>query len=186
MQRPHLQRYLLLALAPLLNGCFFFMPDGSLLSFYLERPVDEQVVEGNLLGGLLGALVPVPINLEIDLAEETRARDTGPAQHVYLTDFELGITDTAVTALDGDDFGFLDSVEIYVESRQSGSRLPRQRIAYLQSVPDGATHLALVVEDVDLIEYVNEGALLTASATGQQPIDDVSFDGMLTLVVEVL
>src|SRR5690606_1933579 len=103
-------------------------------------------------------LLPLPIEVDVDLEAETRARDTGPAQHVYLTELQLYVTRTAQPAGDSDDFGFLDSIEVYVESRQPGSRLPRRRIAHLDPVPRAST-IYLQVDDVDLIEYVREGAL---------------------------
>ncbi len=168
-----------------LPGCFLFMDDGSLVSFPVEYDLPEQTVQGNLLGGLLGSLLPLPIAVDVDLEAETRARDTGPAQHVYLTEMRLFVTPTAEPAGDSDDFGFLDSIEVYVESRDPGTRLPRQRIAHLDSVPQ-ASSISLQLDDVDLIDYVNEGALLTASATGGAPFDDVTFSGQLELVVEVL
>lgn len=180
-------RHLSLALASLcLSGCFLLMEDGGLVSFTIEHDLPEQTVEGSLLGGVIGSLTPVPIAVEIDLEAETRARDTGPAQHVHLTDFRLFITPSAESASDSDDFGFLDSIDVYVESRESGSSLPRQRIAHLDPVPDGARTISLSLDDVDLIEYVNEGALLTATATGSQPPDDVTFAGQIELVVDVL
>lgn len=170
----------------LLPGCFFLREDASVLSFTVARSIPEQTVEGNLLGGLLGSLLGVPIALELDLEEETRARDTGAAQHVYLTDLSFSITQTAESGGDRDDFGFLDSIEIYVESRAPGSTLPRQRIAHRDPIPDGARSISLSLDDVDLIEYVNEGARLTASASGRPPVDDVTFDGAMILTVEVL
>lgn len=179
-------RHLPLALACLcLSGCFLFMDDGSLVSFPIDYDLPEQTVEGNLLGGLLGSLLPLPIAVDVDLEAETRARDTGPAQHVYLTEFRLFVTPTSEPSGDSDDFAFLDSIEVYVESRQAGSSLPRQRIAHLDTVPDGRV-ISLQLDDVDLIDYVNEGALLTASGSGSTPFDDVSFGGQLELVVEVL
>lgn len=184
--RPTFSSLACAALASLvLSGCFL-VGDERILSFRVVRAIPEQRVEGSLLGGLLGALVPVPIDLAVDLEAETRAHDTGPAQHVYLTELRLSITETAESGGDTDDFDFLDSVEIYVESARSDSSLPRQRIAHLDPVPDGQRSIALEIDDVDLIEYVNEGARLTASATGRTPSDDVTFDGRIELVVEVL
>ncbi|MCZ7681024.1 MAG: hypothetical protein M5U28_20455 [Sandaracinaceae bacterium] len=129
-------RHLTAALACVfLPGCFLFMQDGSLVSFPVVYELPEQTVEGNLLGGLLGSLLPLPIELDVDLEAETRARDTGPAQHVYLTGFRLFVTPTAESSGDRDDFSFLDSIEVYVESRRSGSSLPRRRIAAPRSRP---------------------------------------------------
>lgn len=173
-----------------LSGCFF--PGGSrddgggVISFRVHRDIDEQLVEGSLLGGLLGSLLPGAFAIDLDLEEETRARSTGPAQHVYLTELTLAITPTAEPSGDSDDFDFLDSIEIFVESRQSDSALPRRRIAYLDPVPEGARTIALEVEGVDLIDYIEEGAQITASASGRTPTDDVSFDGRIELLVEVL
>lgn len=158
----------------------------GLLSFELGYDVAEQRVEGSPLGGLLGGVVDVPIPLDIDLAAETASRDTGPAQHVHLTELRLDITATEEPAGDTDDFDFLDTVEIFVESARSGSSLPRQRVASLEAVPRGARTISLAPDDVDLIAYVQEGARLTSSASGRVPPDDVTFTGHLTLVVEVL
>jgi hypothetical protein len=175
-----------LALACLgLSGCFLLGGDGSIVSFPVRYDLDEQTVEGNLLGGLLGSLLPLGISLDVDLEAETRARDTGPAQHVFLTELTFRITATADSS-GSDDFDFLDSIEVFVESRDPGSMLPRQRIAHRDPVPNGARSLSLMIDDVDLIDYVNEGALLTATASGRQTLDDVTFDGHLDLVVEVL
>ncbi len=162
----------------MLGGC------SGLISFDVTHDIAEQQVEGGALGGVLGGVVEIP--LDIDLSAETAARDTGPAQHVYLTELSLAITPTAEPAGDTDDFDFLDAIEIFVESRQAGSTLPRQRIAVLDPVPRGVRRLELEPEGVDLIEYVQEGALLTSNARGTFPPDAVTFDGRIVLVVEVL
>lgn len=158
----------------------------GLLSFELGHDIAEQRVEGSPVGGLLGNVVEVPIPLDVDLAAETASRDTGPAQHVYLTELRFDITTTEEPAGDADDFDFLDAVEIYVESARSGSSLPRRRLAALEAVPRGARRLELRPDGLDLIEYVREGARLTSSGSGRLPPDDVSFSGHLTLAVEVL
>lgn len=164
-----------------LSGC-----PGGFLSFSLGDDIAEQRVAGSPLGGLLGTAADVPIPLDIDLATETAARDTGPAQHVFLTGLSLAITATAESAGDTDDFDFLDSAEIYVESTASGSALPRRRVASLVPVPDGVRTIAFVPEGVDIIEYVREGARLSSTASGRVPPDDVTFTGRYDLVIEVL
>lgn len=155
-------------------------------SFALGYDTAEQQVDGNPLGGLLGNAIDVPIPLDVDLAAETAARDTGPAQHVHLTELRLDITETAEVAPDTDDFDFVDRIEIFVESSQSGSALPRQRVASLEAVPRGARSISLTPDDVDLIDYLREGARLTSSASGTVPPDDVTFAGHLELAIEVL
>jgi hypothetical protein len=155
-------------------------------SFGFGYETGEQVVPGSPVAGLLGNLVDAPIPLDIDLEAETAAHATGVAQHVYLTSLSLDLTATAEPGGDSDDFDFLDRVEIYIQSSVSGSTLPRQRVAFVDAVPRGARTLALTVENVDLIGYVREGAVLTSSASGRVPPDDVSFIARLTFAVEVL
>lgn len=154
--------------------------------FPVEVSVQEQRVEGSPLGGLLGGVFDVPIPLDVDLTAETAARDTGPAQHVRLSELSLSITGTAEGAGDTDDFDFLDSAEIFVESAASGSSLPRVRVARIDPAPDGARSVFFETDtSVDLLPYVNEGARLTSSAEGRVPPDDVTFDGRVVLIVEV-
>ncbi len=160
------------------------LPGCGLARFTLGRDIAEQRVDGNPLGGLLGSLV-LPIPIDVDLAAETTARGTGPAQHVYLGALSLSVTSTGEPAGDTDDLSFIDSIEIFVESSASGSALPRQRVARLDPAPDGTRTLSLDAERVDLIEYVREGARLTANASGTLPPDDVTYDGHIELIVEV-
>ncbi len=172
------------ALTLALTTCAFAQGCG-LAQFPLGYDIGEQVVPGSPLGPVLGGtLVDVPIN--IDLSAATAARGTGPAQHVYLTDLTLAVTTTDEPAGDTDDLSFISTIQIFVESSQSGSALPRVRVAHLDSVPAGARSISLQTDGVDLIGYVREGARLTASATGHAPPDDVSYDGHLDLAVQVL
>lgn len=153
--------------------------------FTIGREIPEQRVEGSPLGGLLGP-VSVPIPLAVDLAAETGARSTGPAQHVYLVALSLSVTSSSEPVGDTDDLAFVDAIEIFVESTAPSSTLPRQRVARLDPAPDGQRTLSLDCEPVDLIDYLREGARLTSSARGTVPPDDVSFVGQLELAVEVL
>jgi hypothetical protein len=152
--------------------------------FSIPYELAEQRVTGSPLGGLLGPVIDIPI--DIDLSAETAARDTGPAQHVYLTGLSLAITPTAEPAGDTDDFDFIDTIDIFVESGAAGSTLPRLRVAHLDPVPTGARAISLELDGVDLIQYVREGAVLTSSAAGTVPPDDVTFDGHLTFAIDVL
>jgi hypothetical protein len=171
-------RYVLLLAALLLGAC-------GIARFPLGYDIAEQYVSGNPLGGLLGP-ISVPIPLDIDLASETAARDTGPAQHVYLVGLTLSVTTTDEPAGDTDDLSFVDSIEIFIEPTSSGSTLTRQRVAHLNPAPDGTRSLSLETDGVDLIQYLREGARLTSSASGTVPPDDVSYTGHLELAIEVL
>jgi hypothetical protein len=155
----------------------------SVGGFSYGQDIAEQQVRGNPLGSVLGAnLLQIPLNVNVDA--QTAARGTGPAQHVYLTDLTFRITATDQPM---GDFSFLTSIAIYVQSTQSGSSLPRVRVAHLDSVPAGTPQsIALTVDGVDLIGYVREGAQLTATAMGHAPAHDTSFDGHLDLAIDVL
>jgi hypothetical protein len=157
----------------------------GIASFPYGYDIAEQRVPGSPLGPVLGGtLIDIPLN--IDLSAETAARGTGPAQHVYLTDFTLSVTGTDEPSGDSDDLAFISSIEIYVESTQAGSSLPRMRVAHLEGVAAGARAISLHTDGVDLIGYVREGAHLSASATGHAPPDDVSYDGHLDFAIQVL
>jgi hypothetical protein len=168
-----------LASAVVLSGC------GGLDLFAIEAPIEEQTVMGSPVGGALGTVVDIPLN--VNLEQETEARDAGPVDAVTLTSLTLRITETEEPEGDDDDFDFLDAADVFVESRQAGSELPRERVAQLDPVPDGQRTIAFeTFEDVNLKPYIEQGAKLTSSASGSAPPDDVSFAGMAVLQVEVL
>lgn len=147
--------------------------------------IEERTVPGSVAGALLGD-DEVELPLAIDVTTETTARGTGPARHIYLTSFTLSVTSTSEPSGDTDDLGFIDRIEVFVESTQQGSTLPRMRIASLDPAPDGQRTLSLDGDGVDLLPYVREGSRLMASAVGSSPDDDTSYDGRVELVVVVL
>jgi hypothetical protein len=156
-------------------------------AFDLVQPLAEQRVVGSPLGGVLGGFFEVPIPLEVDLAAETMARETGPAQAVRLRSLTLGVTATAEEGDDTDDLSFIDRVDIFVESREGGSSLPRVRVATLGDVAPGTREVSFDTdEEVNLLPYVQEGARLTSEGEGTAPPDDVTFAGEAILTVEVL
>jgi len=164
-----------------LTGC------ASVGGFEIGQALPERTVAGNPVGGLLGGFVDVPIPLEVDVAAQTAARDTGPATAMRLTDLRLQITATEEPAGDTDDFAFIESAEVFVQGAQADSSLPRVRVATASQPAEGARELVFETDStVDLLPYANEGAELTAEAMGTAPPDDVSFDGSITLAVEVL
>jgi hypothetical protein len=166
------------ALGPL-SGC------AGIGDFDVERTIGEQRVDGNALAGLLNNLFAVPIPMDVDIQSETAARDTGPAHAAHLRKIELQITDTSTTAGDTDDFGFLDSVEIFLESTRQGTTLPRVLIARASQIEPTETLDFDVVRSVDVLPYADEGSRFTSDVQGRVPPDDVSFDGRFTLRVEL-
>lgn len=154
--------------------------------YTITEPVPEQRVEGSPLGALLPG-VEVPIPLEVDLAAEAEAMNAGPVQTVTLEAVRLDITTTEEPAGDSDDWDFVDSIVVHVESRAADSSLPRVEVARLDPTPDGVRTLELDTDtSVNLRAYVEEGARLVATVRGRAPADDVSYAGQVTLGLKFL
>ena len=170
----------LVVTAVLFGGC------SDLLSFDIDRNIEEQVVQGSPVAALLPDTLGVPIPLNIDLEQETEARDTGPVQKVYLSQLGLRVTSTEEPDGDTDDLSFINEAKVYVSSRQAGSTLPRVLVAKLSGVPDGARSLDFEVTGENIKAHVEEGAQIETEASGEAPPDNVSYDGTFTITVEVL
>jgi hypothetical protein len=164
---------------PLLPAC------ASIGDFDVERTIAEQHVEGSPIAGLLGDLFQVPIPMDVNIASETAARDAGPAQAAHLKALVLQITDTDQGAGDTDDFGFLDSVDVFIESTRSGTSLPRTRIAQATDIEASSRLEFDVIRSVNVLPYAEEGSRFTSEVEGSVPPDDVSFAGRFTLRVEL-
>jgi len=158
------------------------------LDFDIQKAIPEQTAPGEsfscTLNDFLDRASIAPFTLDIDVAKETNARDTGPARRLELASLVLDVTATKRPAGDTDNFDFLQKLEIFVESAQAGSALPRARVAVLDPVPRGATHLDVTTDrSVDLLPYTNEGAKITSSAKASAPCDDTSFNGLVVVRV---
>ncbi len=169
----------LLLLPFLIGGC-------GVLDFDLGQKIPEQKVSGSGLGVLFGSLVPMPFPLSIDLAQETKARGTGPVKAAGLKSLTFKITPTA-SAGPVHDFRFVESVVINIESTKSGTTLVKQRIGDLPTPPGQQTTLEIhTYPEVNLLPYINEGSLITSTATGTVPPNDVTFDGNIVVRVNTL
>jgi hypothetical protein len=157
----------------------------SVGDFDVERTIAEQRVQGSPLAGLLGDLFAVPIPMDVNIASETSARDSGPAQAAHLKALTLEITGTDEGSGDTDDFGFLDSVDVYIESTSSDTSLPRTLIAEATDIEPSARLDFEVVRSVNVLPYSEEGSRFTSEVEGSVPPDDVSFAGRFTLRVEL-
>lgn len=157
----------------------------SVGDFDVERSIAEQHVQGSPIAGLLGDLFAVPIPMDVNIASETAARDAGPAQAAHLKALVLEITDSDEGAGDSDDFGFLDSVDVFIESTRSGTSLPRTRIAQAADIEASARLEFEVIRSVNVLPYSEEGSRFTSEVEGSVPPDDVSFAGRFTLRVEL-
>ena len=103
-----------------------------------------------------------------------------------LVEFQLDVPACTVAGTDTDDLGFIQSMTIFVEPLSTGSRLPRLPIAWYVKGKVGAFDGTTVLFDVDsgieLLEYVQEGFLITATSEAAVPHDDVSIEGTATFV----
>lgn len=153
--------------------------------FDVERAIAEQRVQGSPIPGLLDGLFAVPIPMDVDIESETAARDAGLAQAARLKVLVLQITDSAEGAGDSDDFGFLDSVDVFIESTREGSRLPRALIAQARDIAPSPRLDFDVIRSLDVLPYAEEGSRFTSEVEGRVPPDDVSFAGRFTLRVEL-
>lgn len=156
------------------------------LDFDVQQGIPEQRVTGSLAGALFGTLIPSPFPLTIDLAQETKARGTGPVKAAGLKSLTFAITDTA-SAGSVHDFRFVQTVEIYIESTKSGTTLTRQKIADLPSPPGNQTTLSLrTYPEINVLPYINEGSRITSMASGTVPPNDVTFNGQIVVHVNTL
>jgi hypothetical protein len=157
----------------------------SVGDFDVERTIAEQRVQGSPIAGLLGDLFDAPIPMDVNIASETAARDAGPAEAARLRALVLEITDTEEGSGDTDDFGFLDSVDVFIESTREGTRLPRALIAQAADIAASPRLEFQVVGSVNVLPYSEEGSRFSSEVAGRVPGDDVSFAGRFTLRVEL-
>lgn len=153
--------------------------------------ISQESKSMTVLGGL--GDVPLPTNalttipLTIDLKSELSSQNAEGAKAVYLEVLDLTITDKQMPEGDKDDFDFLKTISIYAESGQEDSMLNRQKIAELISMPKGVKRIQLQTDDtIDLKPYIEEGIVLTSSATGNSPEDNTSFKAEITVRVQIL
>ncbi len=180
MHAKTLCRLLLVLAAPLLLSC-------SGLEFDVSRELPEQRLEGNVLSEVLEGIFENPITFDVNVQAETAARDTGPAQSAHMQSLTLRITETAETEGDEDNFNFLETVDIYIESAEQDSSLPRKKIAELPEITPDQKRLEFITDQsVNLLPYANEGAVITSEASGSPPPDEVSFAGSYTIRIIVL
>lgn len=169
-------KMLALALAVAATGC------GS-ISFDVSQAVPEQQVPGSPIGGLLPSFLPQPFPVTINVQQETQKRSTGPASSANLKQVEFQITPHDMPQ---GNFDFVDEIHIFVAPSSSGSSLPMVEIANLNPVPKGQTKIDLtIVPKIDLLPYINAGASISATASGHQPAETITYDGTVVVTVHI-
>ncbi len=170
-----MHRFLIAVVA--LTGC-------GIADFDVDQAVPEQMVQGSSIPSPLAALFPLPLSL--DLNQKIKTQDTGPIGTITLSSLSLTITKTDEPAGDTDDWSFVTSVDVFVESTKSGTTLPKVKIASVAS-PGAVQVMNFAVQGgVDIKPYIDEGSQVDTSGTGMVPADDVSYDGASTFTVHPL
>jgi hypothetical protein len=150
----------------------------GLTDFDVDQPVQAQTIQGSGLPAPLAAVFPLPLNLDLD--SKIKAQDTGPIDSVSLSSLVLTITSS------GGDWSFVDSIDVFVESTQAGTALPKVKIASVASPPATQTLTFMVESGVNLKPYIDQGSQVDSSGSGRQPTQDTSFDGQAVFTVHPL
>ena len=159
-------------------------PACGLTTVDVDQPIEEQHLDGDPLGGLLGGIFATPI--EVELRSQLEAQDTWPAKRVTITSMALEITATDVADGDTDDWSFLDHVEVVIGPTAEASALPEVVLATGDD-PGATTTFTFEVDgSIDLVPYLEQGCHITSTSTGTAPPDDVSFDGLARFEAEAL
>jgi len=170
---------LLIAALPLgVAGC-----NGGVITFTVTEESDEHVVEGsdNPLEDFVA--FDKPFTFDINLEQKLEKRDADGAKEIRLRELEMEVTDSKSSEGDTDNFDFLDSIEFYVNSENQD----RKRVAWLDDVPTGRQTLTLNTdESINLKPYIEEGMTLESEADAEQPDDDTSIKGIVTLWIRAL
>jgi hypothetical protein len=169
-------RLALILLVTVAGGC-----DGLTVAFSV--PLDEQWVEGDPVGAGAGLRFTLPLDVAIDLEGEAATAANGPFQAVYLEALDFAVTNTGRARDDFDDLTFVDEAELFL--RADG--LEERRIAVSTETARGGQFLLFELDTtLDLKPYLEASPQLRGVATGRVPEDDVSFDGLLRLRLELL
>ncbi len=165
-----MNRWSYAALPVLLLAC------SKLLTIRVEEESTTVVEQGTLLEDIVGDLGFEGF-MALDISESTELKNQG----VEPGDIKEVFLEELVLEADGD-LSFIEELEFFVESEG----LPRQRIAYQTSFPEGETRSEMVLEDVDLTEYVvAESMDITTEVVGTRPEEDTEITGLIALSVGV-
>jgi hypothetical protein len=154
------------------------------IAFDVTQSVPEEQVPGSPIGGLLPGFLPQPFPITIDVQQETSKRSTGPARSANLKKVEFRITPHDAPR---GNFDFADEIHIFVAPASgSGSSLPMVEIASSNPVPTGQTTIDLtIVPGIDLLPYIKAGATISATASGHQPAQTITYDGSVVVTLHI-
>lgn len=160
----------------LVGGCLLGC---RLITFDIEQELGEQRFAGTLEEVSLLSEPLSQIHLSSEVVEGLIERIDG----VYLKGFELRITPNGEED-GGDSFDFVDELEVYART-EGAPELPRVLIARTSDKEEGARSLVIpAAGEVNLREYLEAGLIIETELTGTSPGTDVTFDGVLTILVQ--
>lgn len=147
------------AVAALWAGC-----EGALFHITVEDEATTTVPAGTPLETLLGEVgFDELAAMDVTAAEELQNQGVAPGDisSVRFTAFDLEAIGPS-----GADLSFLESMELYVEAPGLDPLL----LAHQDDFPVGRALVEMVLEDVDLTEYVvSESMTITTEVTGSRP-----------------
>jgi hypothetical protein len=152
---------------------------GALLTVRLNESATTTIPAATPLEVLVGDLGFGDF-VALDLTDATELQNQGVAPGdiatVRFVDFEL-------EALSGaDDLSFIDDLAFYVEAPD----LPRVLVASQATFPPGEAVVSLVLEEVDLTEYVvSESMTITTEIDAARPREATEVEARFTLAVGV-
>ncbi len=153
-------------------------------AFDLTLNITEQRQPGGT--GTISTFLPTPYVVIVSLADEAKIRGTNPPKKAYIKDLSFAITSTARPVGDIDTFDYLNTVEFFLEPTRIGSQLQKLKVADIPSKEGPAGEISpRLTSNLDILPLLNEGARLTATATGSLPSDEISYNGELVIGVDV-
>lgn len=148
----------LLAASPLL-----LLACGQLFAFTVEEEASATVEGLGTLGAVLGALELADFTVAMDEALVNQGVNRGDLA-------EARVASLVLRSPDGE-LDFIDTLSVSIEAPD----VPTARIAHIEDIPEGATEVELLLDDVDLIPYLQAESLAIATeVTGTAPISDTT------------
>jgi hypothetical protein len=155
----------------------------GIISFDIDQDIPPSIIYGDPNNTAILAAGGTPQPLVLDIQAETQARHTGPASSAHLKSLSFTITDPSMPP--DNTFKFATEVHIYLIPQNPSSSLSTIEIANLKPVPPNTRIDMIPIPGVDILPYANEGADITASASGYFPSVDTTYVGHVTVTVKI-
>ena len=154
--------------------------NGNLVTIRVEDSVSTVVPQGTVLEGLVGELgFDGFLEMDVTSADELRNQGVEPGDITSAT-FEQ--FDLEVTAPEGGDLSFLESITLSVEAPD----LANARFAHSEEFPEGASRVFLTLDELNLQPYVvSQNMTITTDVTGTRPDEDTTVRAHFVLAVGV-